>query len=96
MCAVILCLLPLQLFHPHIRQLITSADSKRSALLIACQTAYYNGSTVDSAVLNEDGSLADITCITATGNQSYLDAECQTRYSGVLCTNCADGYGNSR
>lgn len=46
--------------------------------------------------MDADGSLADISCVTAMGNVSYLDAECQKGYTGVLCTNCANGYGNSR
>lgn len=73
--------------------LATSADSKRSAFLIACQTAYYNGSTMANVILDTSGNLSDITC---TDNTAYQDAECQKGYTGVLCTNCADGYGNSR
>lgn len=75
---------------------MTSADSKRSAFLIACQTAFYNGSTAASIILNDDGSMSDILCISAASNVSYQDAECQKGYTGVLCTNCANGYGNSR
>ena len=76
--------------------LVTSADSKRSDLLEGCQTAYYNGSTSSDIILNDDGSLADITCLRDSANTSYQNALCQTGYVGPLCTNCDNDYGNSR
>lgn len=79
--------------------LVASADSERSRLLEACQTAYYNGSTASSIVLDNNGIFADILCIRDDklgGNASYEDTQCQVGYTGPLCTNCADGYGNSR
>ena len=79
--------------------LVASADSERSRLLEACQTAYYNGSTAGSIILDDDGIFADILCIRDAklgGNAPYEDIQCQDGYTGYVCTNCADGYGNSR
>ncbi len=74
----------------------TTSNTERSDLLEACQTAWYNGTTAAIPELNPDGTFSDITCVTAAGNVSYQDALCQNGYNGLLCTNCNNGWGNSR
>lgn len=74
----------------------TTSDTVRSDLLEACQTAWYNGSTSSTPELNPDGSFEDIMCVTSAGNVSYQNAQCQDGYNGLLCTNCDNGWGNSR
>ena len=58
--------------------------------------AWYNGTTSSSPELNPDGSPEDIVCVTPTGNITYQNAQCKTGYQGLLCTNCDNGWGNSR
>ena len=74
----------------------TTSSTQRSDLLEACQTAWYNGTTSSTPELNPDGSFEDIMCVTSSGNVSYQNAQCQTGYNGLLCTNCDSGWGNSR
>jgi hypothetical protein len=74
----------------------TTSSTQRSDLLEACQTAWYNGTTSSTPELNPDGSFEDIMCVTPSGNVSYQNAQCQTGYNGLLCTNCDNGWGNSR
>ncbi|KAL0048014.1 hypothetical protein WJX82_005700 [Trebouxia sp. C0006] len=74
----------------------TTSSTQRSDLLEACQTAWYNGTTSSTPELNPDRSFEDIICVTPSGNVSYQNAQCQTGYNGLLCTNCDNGWGNSR
>ena len=74
----------------------STSNTARSELLEGCQAAWYNGTTFNNPVLNDDGTFADITCVTADGNVSYNDAQCHVGYNGLLCSNCDDGWGNSR
>lgn len=74
----------------------SSSNTARSLLLVGCQTAWYNGSTANNPVLDENGGFADIVCVTPAGNISYNDAQCHEGYKGLLCANCDNGWGNSR
>lgn len=73
-----------------------TSNTARSQLLEGCQAAWYNGTTIDNPVLDQEGNVADIVCQTPTGNVSYNDAQCHEGYNGLLCSNCDDGWGNSR
>ena len=73
-----------------------TSNTARSQLLEGCQTAWYNGTTTGNPVLDEEGNIADIVCQTLAGSVAYSNAQCHEGYNGLLCSDCDDGWGNSR